>query len=58
MASSVKILSVLADKVWIRSMFSGYFPRRNSLAVDFSTSFISFVLIGGTEVLILKGSIK
>ena len=52
------ILSVLADKVWIRSMLSGYFPSRNSLVVVSSTSFIGFVFAGDTEVLILEGSIK
>lgn len=59
MATSVMILSVLADKVWIRLILSGYFPRRKSLVVVVSsTSFIGFAFVGDTEVLILEGRIK
>lgn len=57
MATAVVILSVLADEVWIRSVLLGYFPRRNSVMVS-STSFIGFVFVGDTKVLILEGSIK
>jgi len=58
MATFVKILSVLADKVWIRSMLSGYLPRVNSLVMVSSTSFTDFVFVGDTGVLILEGSMK
>lgn len=52
------ILSVFADKVWIRSMLSGYFARRNSLVVVSSASFIGFVFLEDAEVLILDENIK
>lgn len=58
MVTSVMILSVLADKVWIRLILSGYFPRRKSLVVVSSTSFIGFAFVGDTEMLILEGRIK
>lgn len=54
----VLILSALAEKVWIRSIISGYFPRSYFLVVASRMSFIGFVFARGTEVLILEGNIK
>lgn len=55
MATSAMMLSVLADKVWIKSVLSGYLSRKNSLLVVSCTSFIGFVFVGDTEVQFLKG---